>query len=328
MAPWYEKGALKEPRLSGENAITLMGWGNQARAWAANFADSGWKVRVLLRPDSRSQAAAAAQAELLTWESPLPAVPLALLVPDHEIPNALDAVAPRLPENTIVLYAHGFALAEHALEKRHPQFHHVLLAPKAIGSEVRATYCERRPLGGVFSVEKIRPEHRAETEALILRAARALGITVGPFACGVREETVADLFSEQAVLCSVIPETCRLAFEMLRERGVSPELAFFELWHEVGLITRAMVDKGPEAFFHMISPNALIGAEKGRQVLCDGHFRAGLEKLLADIESGAFPREAAATDVARLRDATVARWKDDEFGRTITRMQKLMERQP
>ena len=168
----------------------------------------------------------------------------------------------------------------------------------------------------------IEPKERSQIEALTLKTARALGITWGPYHVGVKQEMEADLFSEQAVLCSVIPEACRISFNMLLAKGIPPELAYFELWHEVGLIVRTMVEKGPEAFFHLISPNALIGAEKGRKLLCDEHFVKNMRALLSEIESGQFASEAAKTDVAELRAATVARWQADAFGQTIEKMQK------
>lgn len=253
---------------------------------------------------------------------PLPAAPIALLIPDHEIAQAVSSMAPRLPAGVVFLYAHGYALLNDQLAEKFPQHHHVLLAPKAIGTEVRATYLARRPLGGVYSVEHVPLSQRRRVEALTLTIARDLGITMGPYACTVQQETLADLFSEQAVLCSVIPEACRLAFDKLRARGIPPELAFFELWHEVGLIVKVMVDRGPEAFFHLISPNALIGSEKGRQLLCDDHFQQGMDRLLKEIEDGTFQAEVAKSDAHKIREEVLSRWRSSELGQTVTRLQK------
>jgi len=310
--------------LTGENHIYVVGYGNQARAWCANLKDSGVAVRVLLREASSSRARAEADGhKLADWQAPLPGHPMAFLVPDHEIAGALAALSPFIAPGTILFYAHGFALLEHKLAEEFPQFQHVLLAPKAIGTEVRATYLERRALGGVYSVAHVPSNEQAHVEKTTLKFARLLGITWGPYAVKVEEETTADLFSEQAVLCSVLPEACRLAFKLLREKNIPAELAYFELWHEVGLIVRTMVEKGPEAFFHLISPNALIGAELGRELLCDEHFEKKMRQLLADIESGAFARKAEATDAEELREKIVARWRQDEFGQTINRMQGI-----
>jgi ketol-acid reductoisomerase len=307
--------------LSGEKTITIVGWGNQARAWAANLRDSGWSVHVALRAGSASALAAADAAVVIAEGAALPKGPVAMLVPDDQIASALTALIPRVAPDTLVLYAHGYAPDTACLAERHPQLRHALLAPKAIGTEVRATYLDRRPLGGVFALDLLAPDQREGTRAELLALSRDLGITMGPYECTVRQEMVADLFSEQSVLCSVIPEACRLSFEMLRARGVPAELAYFELWHEVGLIVRTMVERGPEAFFKLISPNALIGAEKGREVLCGEEFQRGLKKLLQDIEDGSFTREIDRADARATRERVVSEWRDSEFGQTITRMQ-------
>ena len=308
--------------MIAENDITIVGYGNQARAWCANLSDSGFKVSVLLRPDSNSRAKIQAPLKLLDWQAPLSGRPMAFLVPDHEIAGALASLSAFIPVGTTLFYAHGFAAIEENLAEKFPQFHHVLLAPKAIGTEVRATYLDRRALGGVYSVELVAESEKKSIEALTLKVARALGITWGPYAVGVRQEMEADLFSEQAVLCSVIPEACRLSFNMLLEKGIPAELAYFELWHEVGLIVRTMVDKGPEAFFHLISPNALIGSEKGRALLCDQSFQKKMQSLLIDIQNGQFAREATQVDVEKMRNDIIERWKKDPFGQTIEKMQQ------
>lgn len=317
------KGALKEFILTEQNHIVVVGFGNQARAWCANLTDSGFQVSVLLRPDSSSLDKILPPLKRLDWQAPLAGHPMAFLIPDHEIAGAVASLAAFIPPGTTLFYAHGFALIEEGLEKKFPQFHHALLAPKAIGTEVRATYVDRRALGGVYSVELVETGEQKKIEALTLKVARALGITWGPFAVGVRQEMEADLFSEQSVLCSVIPEACRLSFHMLIEKGIPPELAYFELWHEVGLIVRTMVDKGPEAFFKLISPNALIGSEKGRLILCNDEFQKKLRSLLKDIQDGQFAREAATVDVEALRRSIIERWQRDSFGITIERMQKV-----
>lgn len=301
--------------MSGEKTITIVGWGNQARAWAANLSDSGYRVNVWLRPDSSSKTKAAQVAHVLETDERIPQGPIVFLVPDDQIPQALGRLATRLIPGSLLLYAHGYALETEKLHERHPSFRHALLAPKAIGTEVRATYVDKRPLGGVYSVE-----HAHDAEEKILTLAKDLGITMGPYPCTFKQEMVADLFSEQAVLCSVIPESCRLAFDMLRARGIPPELAFFELWHEVGLIVKTMVDKGPEAFFNLISPNALIGAEKGRQLLCGEDFKKRLQTLLNEIEDGSFKKTVDQTDPAKTREETLKRWTTSELNQTINRM--------
>ena len=123
------KGALKGPSLSVENAISIVGWGNQAKAWGANLRDSGFQVNVLLRNDSPSKLAAEKVATVVPFEGNLPNAPIALLIPDHEIAAAVAQLAPRLPAGAVFLYAHGYALMDASLDEKFPQLRFVLFVP-------------------------------------------------------------------------------------------------------------------------------------------------------------------------------------------------------
>ena len=51
-----------------------------------------------------------------------------------------------------------------------------------------------------------------------------------------KEETETDLFGEQTVLCGGLSELIKKGFEVLTEAGYPPELAYFEVCHELKLI--------------------------------------------------------------------------------------------
>jgi ketol-acid reductoisomerase len=106
-------------------------------------------------------------------------------------------------------------------------------------------------------------------------------------------------------------------FSHLIDTGAEPELAYFECWHELKLIVDAMVDKGPEAFFDLISPNALVGSETGYQRLITEDFRSRLRSLLAEIQDGTFNRELQNTDVEETRRRIRDRWHQSPLQRTF-----------
>ena len=317
-----ENGAVKECLLTVENHIVVIGFGNQARAWCANLRDSGFTVSVWLRENSPKRTEVSKHFPLFTPGKSTPPLHFAWLIPDDQIAAALAQFAPQIPAGSLMLYAHGWALVEDQLAEKFPQFDHALLAPKAIGTEVRNAFLEKRRLGGVYSLEFIAAKDKDLRRRELLALANGLGITWGPFEVTARQELTADLFSEQAVLCSVIPESARLAFGLLVDRGIPAELAYLELWHEVGLIVKAMTELGPAGFFQLISPNALIGSEKGRALLCDEAFTHKLQQLLADIESGRFKTEVRETQLPELRAEIQARWTDDPLTRAHHRMTK------
>lgn len=301
--------------------LTIIGFGNQARSWALNLRDSGFPVRVALRRNSSSLTEVKNEklpsVEIGSKEFFVSEV-VALLIPDDIQGKFLEEHANKFSTNTIVLYAHGFALSRNLLEQKFPQLRHVLFAPKSIGTELRKQYLQKGKLGAVYSLEHVKDS--GNVEAWLKELARSLGITMGPYKTTFLRETNADLYSEQGLLCSLIPYAASEMFNHLVKEGTEPELAYFECWHELKLIINAMIDKGPEGFFDLISPNALIGAEKGYGKLMTPEFKKQMHSLFEDIKSGKFDREVQTADVPALRKKIRERWLNDELNKTFLRI--------
>lgn len=302
--------------------LTIIGFGNQARSWSLNLRDSGFPVRVALRRGSPSF-------KEVNHEK-LPSVEIgseefyqseavALLIPDDSQKSFLETHAQSFTGNPVLLYAHGFALSRFHLEKTFPELRHVLFAPKSIGTELRKQYLVKGKLGAVFSLEHILGDS-SMLEGWLRNLARSMGITMGPYKTTFLRETNADLYSEQGLLCSLIPYAASEMFNHLVREGTEPELAYFECWHELKLIINAMIDKGPEGFFDLISPNALIGAEKGYEKLITPEFRKQMHSLFEDIKSGQFDVEVKNADVPALRKKIRDRWLNDELNKTFLRI--------
>lgn len=302
--------------------LTIVGFGNQARSWALNLRDSGFPVRVALRSGSPSLA------EVLREKIPTVEIgsgefyrseALALLIPDDAQESFLTHHGHALSSSTVVLYAHGFSLSRHKLAEKFPHLTHVLFAPKSIGTELRKQFLQKGKLGAVYSVEYAEAR-KSQLLPWLKDLARAMGITMGPYPTTCLRETNADLYSEQGLLCTLIPYAASEMFNHLVEEGTEPELAYFECWVELKLIINAMVDKGPEGFFDLISPNALIGAEKGYRRLLSDDFKKSLRSLLEEIKSGRFDEEVKTANVPALRKAIRDRWQNDELNKTFIRM--------
>jgi ketol-acid reductoisomerase len=306
--------------------ITIIGFGNQAKAWTKNLKDSTFPFQVALRTGSSSF--------VETRQNDLPTVEIgsnefyqgqafALLTPDHTHQEFLQAHGERLRPGSIIIYAHGFSLIKHQFQQEYPHLKHILFAPKAIGSELRNQYIQKGKLGAVYSLEFHRDD--VATKDWLLNLANALGINMGPYHTSFIRETQADLFSEQGLLCSLIPYVAREMFNQLIDSGIEPELAYFECWHELKLIVSAMVDKGPEGFFDLISPNALIGSEKGYERLITADFKQNLQSLFTDIKSGAFNEELESTDIEALRTRIRTRWSQESLTKTFAKINQVKE---
>lgn len=306
--------------------ITIIGFGNQARAWAQNLQDSNFPVRVALRPDSASiEVAVKMKIDVVEIGSTefYQDTAFALLTPDHTHREFMTSHGHLFQEGSLILYAHGFSLLKYQFQKHFPHLKHILFAPKSIGSELRNQYKIGGKLGAVYSFEHVWGDSLA-IEKWLFKLAPALGINMGPFKTSFKNETQADLYSEQGLLCSVIPYTAEKMFKHLVEAGIEPELAYFECWHEMKLIINAMVDKGPEGFFDLISPNALVGSEKGFNKIFTNEFENNLKSLLTDITNGKFDQELDQTDIVTLRNTIRNRWLATPLNKTFNTINKGM----
>ncbi len=293
--------------------IVIIGFGSQAKSWALNLRDSGWLVYILLRSNSPSLKIAKKLNfdTLILGKSSLENFSnFAMLTPDHTHQQTLSKYQSYLPKQSKLIYAHGFSLVKNKLNKIFPDFTHLLLAPKSIASELRFLFETKGKIAAAISTEF---SNNASDKEFLLCLAKDLGITAGPFETNFQEETYTDLFSEQTILCSAIPYLSKLSFEKLRSKGVSPELAFIECWHEMKLIIDTIFRLGPINFFKLISPNALIGGEKGRRVLFDQQFKKQLDILLDDIWEGRFNDEIDSSNFEQTKNEIIERWSTSEF---------------
>ena len=105
------------------------------------------------------------------------------------------------------------------------------------------------------------------------------------------EETETDLFGEQAVLCGGTSQLVQYGFETLIEAGYQPEIAYFEVLHELKLIVDLMYEKGLAGMRYSISNTAEYGDyTRGPRVITD-QTRAEMKKILGEIQDGTFARE-------------------------------------
>lgn len=305
--------------------LAIFGFGNQAKAWAMNLRDSGYQISILLRPDSPNLAKAEqCQFNVVTDKKFFKNFSkIALLTPDHTHLDILNDLANSLASETQIIYAHGFSCHEHKLPKKFPQFSHLLLAPKTIASELRFHYQTKDAVAGVMSVDgSLTPE---QDKVFLKELAYDLGFTIPPYLVSYSEETTADLFSEQALLCGLYPFVINLAYNELVKTGHSEPLSFLECWHESKLIMNALISSGPEKFFSMISPNALLGANKAQKILLDDDFKNKLKKLLAEIQNGNFSHQLQESDFKDEKAEILNFWNEQKLTKKFNEMKNLYE---
>jgi ketol-acid reductoisomerase len=104
------------------------------------------------------------------------------------------------------------------------------------------------------------------------------------------EETETDLFGEQAVLCGGITSLVKAGFDTLTEAGYQPELAYFEVMHELKLIVDLMYQGGLSWMRYSVSDTAEYGDYVSGPKVVDQRTRETMRKLLSDIQDGTFAK--------------------------------------
>lgn len=299
--------------------ITLIGFGSQGQAWAQNLRDSGRTVTSFLREDSPSNKLVQSlgfesshQLQNLLLKDHSDHV-LLLLIPDHAHKKFLTEYRKDIPSGTSIIYGHGASVVENNLLTEFPQWNHILLAPKTIASELRSGFLTGGGLGAVYSLEGVENQELAKLEKEVLMLAKDIGITAGPYKVTFEQETRADLFSEQSLLCGLLPYAAKNCFDTMLKNDIPPELAYLEAWHEVKLIANAMIQLGPTDFFKLISPHALIGARLASKELFDKEYQETIEKLRQDIWNGAFFQKASDLSPEKEREDQIKSWANSDL---------------
>lgn len=307
-----------------KNALGIVGLGNQAMAWALNLSDSGREVQIFVRTlNDKSQRAQdlGLNVHLLSPQNKYIIDQIeyfALLIPDHAHQDFLKNHSPLFKPNSKFVLAHGYTVAFEKIDKLYPQFEYILLAPKGIASELRRRKISKENLGAVWS-KKESPKHQHFSESL----AHDLGIT-HLYASTFEEECKADLFSEQALLCGLVPYAAQKAYQLLINKGISSEVAFMECWMELQLITQALVNNGPAEFFKMISPNALLGSQLAHELIFDTSYDMKLEKLWNSIEDGSFHQKIKDGPYPTARQNITTHWEKDPLQKAYNKLKSIL----
>ena len=255
MKIYYDKDC---PDRVGE-PIAVIGYGSQGHAHALNLKDSGEDVRVGLYSGSRSRAKAEA-AGLRVVDVPdavREASIVVVLTPDTgQAKLYREAIEPNLRKGALLMFAHGFAIHFGTVSPR-SDIDVTMIAPKAPGHLVRSTYVAGQ---GTPCLLAIQQDSTGRARERTLAYARAIGAgRAGVLETTFKEETETDLFGEQAVLCGGISRLIQTGFETLVEAGYQPELAYFEVLHEMKLIVDLMYRGGLSFMRYSVSDTAESG---------------------------------------------------------------------
>ena len=270
--------------------VAVIGYGSQGHAHALNLRDSGVDVRVGLREGSASIAKAESQGlrVVSVAEAVKEADVVVILAPD-QVQRTVYAqdIAPNLNEGATLLFGHGFNIRFDFIK---PEAGHdvVMVAPKGPGHIVRREYVDGRGVPVIVAVEQ---DASGSAWDLTLSYAKAIGgLRAGGIKTSFTEETETDLFGEQAVLCGGASQLVMYGFEVLTEAGYQPEVAYFEVLHELKLIVDLMWEGGIAKQRWSVSDTAEFGDYVSGPRVITPEVKENMKAVLADIQNGAFAK--------------------------------------
>ena len=270
--------------------VAVIGYGSQGHAHALNLRDSGVEVVVGLREGSSSVAKAEEAgltvkpiAEAVAW-----ADVVTILAPD-QVQAALytEQIEPNLKDGAALLFAHGFNIHFGYIE---PAAGHdvIMVAPKGPGHTVRREFEAGRGVPVLVCVEQ---DASGNAWPLVLSYAKAIGGTrAGAIKTTFREETETDLFGEQTVLCGGVSKLIQYGFETLVEAGYQPEMAYFEVCHEMKLIVDLINEGGISKQRWSCSDTAEYGDYVSGPRVIGPEVKEHMKEVLKDIQDGTFAK--------------------------------------
>ncbi len=275
--------------LIQQKKVAIIGYGSQGHAHALNLKDSGVEVRVGLPATSRSiDKAKKAGLEVSTVaEAAQWADVIMVLVPDQTAAKVYKEIEPGLTAGKTLMFAHGFNIRFRTITP--PAGVDVsLVAPKAPGHRVREVFTEG---GGVPALVAVEQDASGNALKQALSYAKGIGCTrAGVLETTFTEETETDLFGEQAVLCGGTSALVKAGFETLVEAGYQPELAYFEVLHELKLIVDLMYRGGLAYMRYSVSDTAEWGDYTAGPRIVTDEVKKSMKGLLNDIQDGSFAK--------------------------------------
>ena len=270
--------------------IAIIGYGSQGRAHALNLRDSGFEVVIGLRPGGPTEAKA--QADGFVVQAPAEAVKdadlVAILTPDMVQKKVYEeSIGPNMKPGACLLFAHGLNVHFDMITPRE-DLDVVLVAPKGPGALVRREYEIGRGVPCIYAVHQ---DKSGKAEQLALAYAAGLGgARANIIKTTFKEETETDLFGEQAVLCGGASSLVQAGFETLVEAGYQPEIAYYEVLHELKLIVDLFYEGGITRMLEFISETAQYGDFVSGPRVIDASVKARMKDVLTDIQNGTFTR--------------------------------------
>ena len=326
MAQTWKEADIDAGSLDGQK-IAVIGYGIQGRAQADNLRDSGADVTVGLARGGKSWASAESAGHRVreVAEAAASADIVHVLVPDMVQGRVYrDSIAPGLRPGDALSFSHAAAI-HWGWIKAPGDVDVVMVAPKGPGSKVRETYLEGFGTPSIVAVEQ-------DVTGKAWQRALGIGRGIGSARAGLlkttfKEEVETDWFGEQADLCGGAASMVTAAFETLVEAGYQPEIAYFEVLHELKLIVDMIQRHGINGMWSRVSETARYGGLTRGPMVIDASAKERMKEVLAMIQDGRFNSEWVAAyekDGKAAFEGRMKEYEDHQIERVGRQMRRMM----
>lgn len=286
MTKVFYDNTVTEDALQGKK-IAVVGYGSQGHAHAQNLKDNGYDVVIGIRPGKSFDQAKKDGFEVYPVDEAVKQSDVVMILLPDEIQGQVykEEIEPNLDEGNALVFAHGFNIHFKVIQPP-ANVDVFLVAPKGPGHLVRRTFTEGSAVPALYAVYQ---DATGKATQLALSYAKGIGATrAGVIGTSFEEETETDLFGEQAVLCGGVTKLIQSGFETLVEAGYQPEIAYFEVLHEMKLIVDLMYEGGMENMRYSISNTAEFGDYVSGERVITPDVKNNMKEVLKDIQTGAF----------------------------------------
>ncbi|NDB52442.1 MAG: ketol-acid reductoisomerase, partial [Nitrosopumilaceae archaeon] len=239
--------------------IAVIGYGIQGDAQANNLKDSGLKVIIGLKEGSPTwnKAKSDGHTVMSVADATKQGDIVHILLPDM-IQSQIykDEIGPNLSAGKALSFSHAAAIQWNWI-KAPDNVDVIMVAPKGPGSKVRETYQEGF---GTPAIVAVYQDKTGKAWDRVLGIGKGIGSArAGLIQTTFKEEVETDWFGEQADLCGGCASMVTNAFETLVEAGYQPEIAYFEVLHELKLIVDMIQRYGINGMWRRVSETARYG---------------------------------------------------------------------
>ena len=271
--------------------IAVLGYGIQGNAQSNNMKDSGLNVIIGLKESGNSWKKAEADGHkvMSIAEATKQGDIIHVLIPDMiQAQVYKDEIEPNLSEGKALSFSHAAAIYWKWIEAP-KNVDLIMIAPKGPGSKVRETYLDNFGTPSIVAVEQ---DFTGKAWDRTLGIAKAIGSAkAGLIKTTFKEEVETDWFGEQADLCGGAASMVTNAFETLVEAGYQPEIAYFEVLHELKLIVDMIQRYGINGMWRRVSETARYGGLTRGPMIMNKQNKEEMKKVLQQIQDGTFNKE-------------------------------------